>query len=125
MFSWEVCEIFKNIYVEEHLPTTAFGVFFHISWKFQKNLLECFQWVYTLFLISNTFISSVRLKLVKNQAYAKQHPEAELWLFENYSHSSSTLSSKNNRTYCKKYVKELYLWDYTINHNENEDGKEK
>ena len=62
---------------------------------------------------------------MKNQAYAKQHPEAELWLFENYSHSSSTLSSKNNRTYSKKYVKELYLWDYTINHNENEDGKEK
>ena len=28
MFSWEVCEIFKNIYDEEHLPTTAFGVFF-------------------------------------------------------------------------------------------------
>ena len=28
MFSWEVCEIFKNIYDEEHLPTTAFGGFF-------------------------------------------------------------------------------------------------
>ena len=38
----------------------------------------------------------------KNQANAKQNPEAELLLFENYSHSSSTLSSKNNRTYSKK-----------------------
>ena len=36
------------------------------------------------------------LKLAKNQANSKQHPEAELLLFENYSHSSLTLSSKNN-----------------------------
>ena len=41
------------------------------------------------------------LKLTKSQANAKQHPEAELLLFENYSHSSSTLSSKNNWTYSK------------------------
>ena len=31
----------------------------------------------------------------KNQANAKQHPEAELFLFENYCHSSPTLSSIN------------------------------
>ena len=29
-----------------------------------------------------------RLKLAKNQANAKQHPEAELLLFENYTYSS-------------------------------------
>ena len=33
------------------------------------------------------------------------------------------LSSKNNRTYSKKYAQEktsiLYSWNYTINHNEN------
>ena len=40
------------------------------------------------FFISSTFISA-KLKLTKNQANAKQHPEAELLLFENYSHSSS------------------------------------
>ena len=34
----------------------------------------------------------------KNQANAKQHPEAELLLFENYSHSSSMLLSKNKST---------------------------
>ena len=62
--------------------------------------------LYTLFFISNNFISNARLKLAKNQAHVKQHPEAELWLFENYSHSLSTLSSKNNRTYSKKYAKE-------------------
>ena len=32
---------------------------------------------------SNTFISKARLKLAKNQANAKQHPETELSLFEN------------------------------------------
>ena len=35
----------------------------------------------------------------KNQAKAKQRPEAELVLFENYSLSSSTLSPKNKKTY--------------------------
>ena len=38
----------------------------------------------------------------KNQANAKQNPEAERLTFENFSHSSSTLSSKKNRTYSKK-----------------------
>ena len=36
------------------------------------------------FIISNT-----TLKLAKNQANAKQYLEAEILLFENYSHSSS------------------------------------
>ena len=56
------------------------------------------------------------------------HPEDELLLFENYSHSSYTLSSKNNRTYSKKLAKEqicLFSWDNTINHNENDDENEK
>ena len=50
-----------------------------------------------LFFISNIFISNGRLKLAKNQANAKQQPEAELLLFRNYSYSLSTLSSKNNK----------------------------
>ena len=41
------------------------------------------------------FITNARLKLAKNQANAEQHPDAELLLFENYSLSSSTISSKN------------------------------
>ena len=52
------------------------------------------------FFISNTFISNAKFKLAKNKA--KQHPEAELLIFENYSHTSFTLPSKNNRTYSKK-----------------------
>ena len=39
------------------------------------------------FSISNTFISNAKLNLPKNQAKAKQHPEAKLLLFESYSHS--------------------------------------
>ena len=42
--------------------------------------------------------------LAKNQANAKQHSEPEL-LLENYSHFSSTLSSKNNRTYSKGHTR--------------------
>ena len=38
--------------------------------------------------IGNTFTSNTRLKLAKNQTSANQHPEAELLLFENLSHSS-------------------------------------
>ena len=63
------------------------------------------MWRTRSFFISSTFISNARLKLAKNQANAKQHLEAELWKFENYSHSSSTLSSKNNRTYSKNKQK--------------------
>ena len=56
-----------------------------------------------VFFISNTLVSNGRVKFVKNQANAKEHPEAELLLFENYLHSSSTLTSKNNSTsYSKK-----------------------
>ena len=36
--------------------------------------------------------------MAKNQANAKQHPEVELLLFENYAYSSFILSSKNNGT---------------------------
>ena len=53
------------------------------------------------FLISNSFISNTRLKLAKNQGKAKQHPQAETLLFENYLLFSSTLSSKNNGAYSK------------------------
>ena len=36
------------------------------------------------FFISNTFISNIRLKWAKNQAELKQHPEADLLLFQNH-----------------------------------------
>ena len=58
--------------------------------------------------MSNTFISKVRLKFAKNQAKAKQHAEAKHFLFENYSPSSYTLPSKNNRRYSTKCTKNKY-----------------
>ena len=79
------------------------------------------------------FISDARLKFPKNQTNAKQHPQAELLLFENYSHSSSTLSFKNNRTYSKKkkenkcfciheiirlIIKWRWRWKWNIDHRD-------
>ena len=75
------------------------------------------------FFINNTFISNARLKLAKNQTNAKQHPEAELLLLENYSHSWS--KNKNIFKKISKRTMYLYSWGYTINHNENEDENEK
>ena len=49
--------------------------------------LEEIYALHAFFFISNTFISNARLKLAKTQANAMQHPEAELLLFRNYSHS--------------------------------------
>ena len=60
-----------------------------------------------LFLMSYPSISNARLKLAKNQANVEQHPEAELLVFENYSHYSSTLSSKNDRTCSKKLIQRI------------------
>ena len=58
------------------------------------------------FYISSTFISNTRLKSAKNEANAKQYPEAKLYLFDNYSHSSS----KENGTYSKNKKANVYLF---------------
>ena len=66
--------------------------------------LAIVELVHTFF-ISDTFINNAKLKLAKNQANAKQKPEAEFSLFGKYLHSSSTLSSRSHMTYSKKYAK--------------------
>ena len=71
--------------------------------------------------VSNTFISNARLKLAKNQANAKQHPEAKLLSLENYSHSSSRYHPKIIGHILKNKQKNKCACIYTINHNENED----
>ena len=71
--------------------------------RFFKTLVQTLR--LHAFFISNTFISNARLKLAKNQAKNKQNLEPELSLLENYSLFSSTLLSKNNRRYSKKYTK--------------------
>ena len=77
---------------------------------FPEHLRIAASMVYVqAFLISNTFISKTRLKLTENQAKAKQHPETERLLFENYSLSSSMLSSKAYMRYSKKCAKNKYV----------------
>ena len=60
------------------------------------------QTLNTRFLYKQHFHKQRQVKLAKNQANAKQHPDAELLRFENYAYSSSTLKSENKRTYSKK-----------------------
>ena len=58
------------------------------------------------FSISHIFTNNARLKSAKkNEAKAKHNPEAELLLFESYSLSSFTLSTKNYKRYSKKCTK--------------------
>ena len=66
--------------------------------------LFCFLllFAYTSFFYKQHFYKQCQTKIGKNQANAKQKPKAKLFLFENYSYSSSTLSSKNNRANPKK-----------------------
>ena len=90
-----------------------------LVWKIWSSALNQLH----AFFVSNTSISNDRLKLAKSQGIAKKHPEVGLLLFENYSHSSSMLLFKNNRTCFKKYTKEqvcLFSWNL-INQNENGD----
>ena len=70
------------------------------------KIIDRFQSLPTRFYYKKHFYSNARLKLAKNQANVKQYTEAELFLFENYSYSSSKLSSKNNSRYSKKETKE-------------------
>ena len=73
-------------------------------YSFLKHKLSIF--ITHFFYKKQFFISNSRLNLAKNQANAKQHPEAELLLFENYSHSLFTLLCKNTSTYFMKKEKE-------------------
>ena len=95
---WSAAEIKRSF--EQNLFSRRFEISnrssFHLSCE--RSLHD-----YTLFYIRNTFISKAKLKLTKNQTKAK--PEAELFLFENYSLSLSTFSYKNNRRYSKKCIK--------------------
>ena len=59
---------------------------------------------YMLFFIANNFINNAKPSK-QCQAKAKQHSEAKLLLFENYSLLSSMLSSKNSSRYSKNYIK--------------------
>lgn len=57
-------------------------------WPFSR---WAFQWIKRLrwvmlhaFSLSNSLVSNTRLKFTKSQTRANQHPQAEVWLFENF-----------------------------------------
>ena len=64
---------------------------FSIAWNTKTNVFY-----------KQHFYKQRQTEIGKTDVNAKQHSEAEPLLFKSYSHSSSTLSSKNNRTYSKK-----------------------
>ena len=79
------------------------------------------------FFYKRHFYKQRQTEIAKRNNNKKQHTEAELLIFENYSYFSSTLQCKNNRTHYKEISKKrlcLCSWVYTINHNENEDQYE-
>ena len=60
------------------------------------QVFQVFRYAAYAFLYKQHFYKQHQVEIgKKNWAKAKQHPEAELLLFENYLLSSSTLSSKN------------------------------
>ena len=73
--------------IMEQLPLNSYYKLLILKFK-------CFilmgAFTHFFFFTSNTFISNASLKLAKNEANGNQHPEAELLLFENDSHSSSS-----------------------------------
>ena len=75
----------------------AFHVFSYLILYDRNSILRT-----TRFFISITFISNAKLKLVKNQAKANQHPEAELSLPEKYNTLFFLLPFKDNRRYSWK-----------------------
>ena len=69
---WNYPEVFRQkCYFEEVCKKFTRNFFLT-----KLNFCEVFK--NTRFFTSNTFISNVRLKLAKNQANDKQHPEAKL-----------------------------------------------
>ena len=82
----------------------------HTLW-IRLNILRCIRnkglKYVRAFFICNTFTSNTRPILTKSQAKVKKYLETEILLSENYSLSSSTLSSKNNRRYSKKCAKTI------------------
>ena len=98
--SEETCKVWVKVVLFIYLFFFEWGLFWYQQVNPQK-LVSFHDYAKTkiihAFFVSNTFISNAWLKLAKNQANAKHHPEAELPLFENYSRSSSKFSSKNKQ----------------------------
>ena len=86
--------------------------------KILERIMHNHFYKYTLFLLATQAAQSWNWQKIK-QKLSNKRPEAKFSLFENYSLSSSTLSSKNNKWYSKKFTKNKCI-RYMINGNENE-----
>ena len=91
--------------------------------KILERIMHNHFYKYTLFLQATQAAQSWNWQKI-NQKLSNKHPEAKPSLFENYSLSSFTLSSKNNKWYSKKGTKNKCI-RYMINDNENEAEDEK
>ena len=89
----------KIKYLRNLISRGSKTTFYHKKFSYQTTFSKGTFFNLHAFFVSNTFISNARLQLAKNQANAKQNPEVEILLFENYSGFSSTLSSRYNKTY--------------------------
>ena len=74
-------------------PTSPVGTNILYGWPQWKT-----KWYKKGVFYNYVHISNTKQKLAKDQVNAKEHPESQLLLFENYLHSSSMSSSKNNKT---------------------------
>ena len=94
------------------------------TFKYARGAIQLLEYFFDLliYFYKQHFYKQPQAEIGKGQAKAKLQPEGELLLFENYSLSSSTLSSRNNGRYSKKCTKtiSLFKWSYVISNNENE-----
>ena len=66
------------------------------------------------FFYKQHFYKQRQAEIDQKSSNAKQLPEAELFLFKNFTHFSFTLSSRNNGTYSKKKQKDNYICIHEI-----------
>ena len=95
------------VYIFLQIPKTVFHIFC-LSCILACKTMKGFVTEIHAFFIRNT-LSNPTLKFVKNQATAKQHPEAELLLFENCSLSSSSLPSQKKGDILKNVQKDKFV----------------
>ena len=114
-----------NLLVKEACLKVITAMFYFWHSKNSSNIMKNIFNSISIYLWEK---NSLLIKYKKQQAASGWNwQKTELLLCENYSNSSSTLSSKNYRTYSKKTTTKrayLYSWDYTNNHNENREEKE-
>ena len=100
--NFRISQVEKRFYFKISLINVFFinffmkgtGLLWFVKYVFRK--ISQVTTSFTSFFYKRHFYKQHQAKIGKNQAKTKQHPEPELRLFENYSHSSFMLSFKTN-----------------------------